>query len=94
MKLNKILSETSIDESVNLYTTIDASSVDTTHPGQLEFDFDYGPNKNICYSEHAPYDMLKQVSVNLPDDMFEELLVDMVKINHDSEMSQRLGGLP
>ena len=38
--------------------------------------------------------MLKQVSENLPDDMFEELLIDMVKINHASEMSHRLGGLP
>ena len=94
MKLNKTLSETSVDNSVSLYATIDTESVDTTHPDQLEFDFDYGVIGNSCYGKHAPYDMLKQVSENLPDDMFEELLIDMVKVNHASEMSQRLGGLP
>jgi hypothetical protein len=87
MKMSKMQSETSIDNSVSLYTTIDADSVDTTHPDQLEFDFDYGVIGSSYHTEHVPYDMLKQVSDSLPDDMFEELLVDMVKINHASETS-------
>lgn len=94
MNQSKILSETGNDNSVSFYSKIDASSADDTHPDQLEFDFEYEDVGSSCYGRNTPYDMIKKLPENLPDDMFEELLIDMVKINHASEMNQRLGGLP